>query len=101
MLAFVGPYPEGMEIRHLDGNPENNALENLKYGTRSQNIQDQIRHGVHHFKSKTHCKHGHPYDEANTYYCSRGWRQCRQCKRDWRAQRMLAAAGVPLLSEAS
>lgn len=28
---------------------------------------------------KTHCKHGHPYDEANTYRTPRGARQCRAC----------------------
>lgn len=31
---------------------------------------------------KTHCKHGHPYDEANTYYApADGRRMCRACKR--------------------
>ena len=28
----------------------------------------------------THCKHGHKYDETNTYRKPGfGWRQCRQC----------------------
>ncbi len=30
---------------------------------------------------KTHCPHGHPYDEENTLHY-RGKRFCRQCKRD-------------------
>lgn len=32
-------------------------------------------------KLKTHCKQGHEYTEENTYVTSRGWRQCRACKR--------------------
>lgn len=45
LLAFVGPYPDGMEIRHLDGNPLNNRLSNLVYGTHQENIQDTLAHG--------------------------------------------------------
>jgi hypothetical protein len=45
LWAFIGARPTGMECRHLDGNPGNNAIENLTWGTRLQNIHDQIRHG--------------------------------------------------------
>ena len=38
--AFLGPRPAGQEVRHLDGNPLNNTLGNLAYGTRSENRQD-------------------------------------------------------------
>jgi hypothetical protein len=44
--AWVGPCPEGMECRHLNGNPSDNRLENLKWGTRSENIADAVRHGT-------------------------------------------------------
>lgn len=33
LLAFVGPCPEGMECRHLDGNHLNNRLDNLEWAT--------------------------------------------------------------------
>ena len=47
LLAFVGPCPPGMECRHFpDRNPANNCLENLSWGTRSQNQQDRITHGT-------------------------------------------------------
>lgn len=45
-LAFLGPRPKGHEVRHLDGNSQNNRLENLAYGTRSDNIRDAKRHGT-------------------------------------------------------
>ena len=45
MLTFVGPAPEGCEVCHNDGNPANNALENLRYDTRSENIKDVVRQG--------------------------------------------------------
>jgi len=44
--TFVGPCPLGMECRHLDGNPKNNRLENLKWGTHKENVQDSIGHGT-------------------------------------------------------
>lgn len=43
--AFVGPRPAGQETRHLDGNPENNSLDNICYGTRKMNSEDRVRHG--------------------------------------------------------
>ena len=44
--AFVGPCPEGMESRHLDGNAENNRLDNLCWDTHDENMKDKIRHGT-------------------------------------------------------
>ncbi len=46
LLAFKGPCPEGMEVRHLDGNPGNKRLNNLEYGTRQDNRRDAILHGT-------------------------------------------------------
>jgi len=31
LLAFVGPCPEGYECRHLDGDPANNHVDNLRW----------------------------------------------------------------------
>ena len=44
--TYIGPCPVGMECRHLDGNPQNNNLDNLCWGTRLQNQQDRIKHGT-------------------------------------------------------
>lgn len=44
--AFHGPRPDGMWVRHLDGNPHNNAAPNLAWGTPKENMLDQYRHGT-------------------------------------------------------
>lgn len=44
--AFVGPRPPGMECRHLNGNPIDNRLENLAWGTPLENSADKILHGT-------------------------------------------------------
>jgi hypothetical protein len=43
--TFVGPRPEGMEVCHLDGNPYNNTVENLRWDTHAGNMQDMVSHG--------------------------------------------------------
>jgi hypothetical protein len=44
LTAFRGPAPAGHVARHLDGNPSDNRIEKLKWGTRSENNQDTARH---------------------------------------------------------
>lgn len=44
-LAFYGPRPEGTEVLHKNGDPADNRLVNLTYGTRQENIFDVYRHG--------------------------------------------------------
>jgi len=39
-------FPPGMETRHLDGNKQNNCLENLAAGTPQENTNDKICHGT-------------------------------------------------------
>lgn len=45
LTAFVGPRPDGQEVRHLDGCPQNNALVNLAWGTMSENRHDCYAYG--------------------------------------------------------
>jgi len=42
---FVGSCPDGMECRHIDGDPSNNELSNLKWGTHKENCEDTVSHG--------------------------------------------------------
>lgn len=43
--TFVGPCPNGMECRHLNGNSQDNKLANLCWGTRKENRADTMKHG--------------------------------------------------------
>lgn len=78
MRAWKGEPPEGMEVLHGDGDPLNNDISNLRYGTSSENKRDTVRHGRNPSSKKTHCPQGHPYDEENTLIVS-GNRRCRIC----------------------
>lgn len=82
LLAFVGPRPDRMETRHLDGNPKNNRLGNLAYGTYGENKLDKSRHGTDYNVRKTHCPQGHEYAGDNLYVYPDGRRQCRACARN-------------------
>lgn len=44
--AFVGSRPMNNITRHLDGNPKNNDVNNLRWGTPKENVGDAIKHGV-------------------------------------------------------
>lgn len=78
--AFIGPRPDGLEVRHLNGDPLDNRAENLTYGTHGENERDKVTHGTHRNGGKTHCPSGHAYAGDNLYVSPRGWRYCRACK---------------------
>jgi hypothetical protein len=82
-LAFLGPRPDGMEVRHVDGDRLNPRASNLAYGTRSENVRDKRAHGTDHNVSKTHCPQGHPYFGDNLLVIpSRPTaRYCRACNK--------------------
>lgn len=92
-LAFLGPCPDGLEIRHYDDDKSNLALTNLSYGTRSENVLDRVRLGTHNEATKRRCIRGHDIaNPANIYVNpSTGSRQCRACVRWCWAQRKAVA----------
>lgn len=94
LLSFIGPCPDGSVTRHMDGNPANNDISNLVWGTQSENMYDVVRHGTHWIAKRDRCKNGHPYVDGNI-----GWRRadkrhrrCLVCKveasRRWEAKRL-------------
>lgn len=95
--TFIGPRPDGLEVRHLDGDPWNRALSNIQYGSHADNMQDRLEHGRHPQLNKTHCPRDHEYTPENTYL-QRGSRVCRTCKRarsaEYKARQALRAAGI-------
>lgn len=84
--AFVGPRPAGQLARHLNDVKDDDRLENLAWGTVSENAYDRVNNGSDHNARKTHCANGHFYDKKNTYIkvdsLGRTSRSCAECARD-------------------
>lgn len=80
--AFIGPCPEGQEVRHKDGDPTNPRVDNLIYGTHGENMLDKREHGTDHNTAKTHCPEKHKYTPENTLINKAGSRVCLTCKRE-------------------
>jgi HNH endonuclease len=75
-----GPIPHGLELDHLCRdraccNPDH--LEPVPHRENSRRSPTIGR-----WKRPDHCRNGHPFDEANTYWTREDGRACRQCKRD-------------------
>lgn len=81
--AFVGPCPPGHVACHWNDDPADNRLENLRWGTSSDNARDAVRNGRNSMANRTHCPKGHEYTPENTYLYQRkdgGYaRFCRTC----------------------
>lgn len=76
--AFRGPCPDGMECLHDNGQRDDNRLVNLRWGTRSENRHDSVRHGTHQATRKLLCAKGHALEEIRP-----GRRGCKQCRREY------------------
>lgn len=87
----VGPIPEGLHVDHLCRTPACVNPAHLEPVTMRENLD----RGVRPWASRTHCIHGHPFDEANTYEYD-GRRHCRTCarRRTRESQRRRRAQGV-------
>lgn len=46
LTTFVGPCPEDMEACHKNGNPLDDRLDNLRWGTHLSNMEDKVIHGT-------------------------------------------------------
>lgn len=73
--AFVSPRPPGLLGLHWDGNNANNWVENLYWGTHSDNNRDAVRHGTHPMTKKIECNYGHRLDGR----FPSGKRYCKTC----------------------
>ena len=77
---LVGPIPEGLELHHRCETPACCNPAHLEPVTHRDNLlRGNGWPGVN--ARKTHCLHGHPFDEANTLVTPDGRRQCRACGR--------------------
>ena len=86
LTAFVGPRPDGFVACHIDGNPKNNTVANLMWGSHTENAWQKVGHGRHQNANKESCPQGHPYAGGNLYEAPRGdgsrFRQCRACVKE-------------------
>lgn len=85
LMTFVGPCPEGFEACHWDDNPENNALENLRWASHEDNIEDKRRNGRLRGQPKNSgfCRRGrHTWSEENIYRDPQGFDRCRGCSKE-------------------
>ena len=72
-------------VLHENDNPLDNRIENLSWGTPSENHHDRVKNGIHWQANKTHCKQGHPFSGENLKVLMEGrgvHRKCRQCMRE-------------------
>jgi hypothetical protein len=79
--AFLGEPPDDFEVCHRDGDPTNNSVDNLYWGSVSDNRFDSVRHGTHVESRKTHCPRGHVLQHPNLYplISRRARGTCRTC----------------------
>lgn len=84
LSTFVGEAGPREECRHLNGDPTDNRLVNLQWGSKAENLRDKTRHGTDHNAKKTHCPRMHPLTGSNVdpvRFAETGWRACLACKR--------------------
>ena len=83
--AYVGPIPDGLQIDHLCRQTACCNPDHLEPVTCRENLlRGDTRTAAQ--AAATHCKRGHPYDEANTYtrHDRPGVRGCKACRNSWR-----------------
>ncbi len=78
-LVLVGQVPEGLVLDHLCRTKLCVNPRHLDVVTHRENI---LRgEGIAAINAvKTHCVHGHEFDEENTRWTRQGWRYCQRCR---------------------
>lgn len=82
--TFLGPAPEGKPwVLHADDNPSNNKVDNLSWGSPSENAMQKVARGRqnnYNWKDGL-CIRGHSIaTKERVYTTPKGMRQCRACR---------------------
>ena len=75
---LIGPTLPGTELHHKCHNKACCNPEHIEPLTKREHLSRHLRKFKGGSKRHSHCKHGHPFDEANTYMW-KGQRTCRVC----------------------
>lgn len=79
--AFVGPKPDGFVACHWNDQKNDNRLDNLRWGSESENMYDRVRNGRHYYARARSCRRGHLLDGRNLYQTYSGSsRCCKSCR---------------------
>lgn len=78
--AFLGECPPGSEVCHRNGDPGDNRVLNLRWGSHGSNVQDTVTHGRHGMRNRVKCPAGHPLERPNLSRSSTS-RHCLACHR--------------------
>jgi hypothetical protein len=80
---FIGPIPEGLQVDHFEcDTPSCVNPDHLQAATPKENTLRSVGNLAAINARKTHCKHGHEFDSANTRIRPNGSRACRRCACD-------------------
>lgn len=106
-LVF-GPIPDGLSIDHICHNADPTCLDweacphrrcvNPDHLEAIPTVENVMRGNSPAAQNarKTHCRHGHPFDELNTYILpGTGHRECRECQRVKNRRRYAAIKDDP------
>ena len=95
LTTFVSECPPKKEGCHKDGNTDNNRLINLRWGTKSSNIADQVEHGTHNNARKLTCPAQHLLIIPNLVPSALlgNKRECLTCSRTYSNQKYALSVG--------
>lgn len=80
--VFYGVNPGDMQVCHTCDTPSCFKPSHLFLGTNRENSLDMVSKGRSRGQKRTHCSIGHELAGKNLYVDPRGYRECRQCRRD-------------------
>jgi len=88
--AFAGAPPSEDHFGlHLDDDTSNNRLDNLEWGTHSENMRQSVARGRHRSSRKSRCPRGHELVGLNV----RPTERCRTCRACSRARSIIRRRG--------